>query len=191
MGRRGPAAERGAMLLLLLFLVAALGVLLAVAGRVWHTEMRRDKEAQLLFAGEEYRRALARYRDAAPPGQPKYPETLGQLLLDERGPVPVRHLRRLYRDPCTGRFEWGLVKEGGRIAGVYSLGEERPLKESGFAGLQAKFGGARSYADWRFLAGEIPPPAGPAGPSAAPPPTGSNSSASPAAPLNWSPPPGR
>lgn len=153
---RRPRGERGAALLLAMFLVAIMGVLLAVAGRVWHTDMQREREAQLLFAGAEYARALGRYAAATPPGMPSSPERLEQLLLDQRQPVPTRHLRRLYRDPITDSPDWGLVKSGDRIAGVYSLGAGVPLKQAGFPGATAEFAGAGSYAEWRFVPSTVP-----------------------------------
>jgi type II secretory pathway pseudopilin PulG len=141
--------NRGAILLLMLFAVAVVGILLAVAGPVWRTEMRRDKEAELLWVGQQYADAIASYQAAAAP--PQLPERLGQLLLDARQVNVVRHLRRLYRDPMTGGLEWGLVRDGaGRIAGVYSLGHGVPLKQGGFDAQQSAFAGAGSYADWKF-----------------------------------------
>jgi hypothetical protein len=141
------------MLLMLMFLVALMGVLLAVTGGLWHTAAMRDKEAQLLFVGGEYQRALARYKAATPSGMPAEPERLEQLLLDKRQQVPVRHLRQLYRDPLTDSIEWGLVKDGGRIAGVFSQGAGTPLKQDNFPWWAKGFAKARSYAAWQFLAG--------------------------------------
>ena len=46
-----------------LFAVALMGVLLAGLGEVWHTAVRRDKESELLFNGEQIRLALISYRD--------------------------------------------------------------------------------------------------------------------------------
>jgi type II secretory pathway pseudopilin PulG len=148
--------SRGAALLLTMFLVAVIGILLAVAGPVWRTEMQRDKEAELLWVGDEYARAIARYYAASPPPMLQYPEKLGQLLLDVRQPNTVRHLRRLYRDPLTGSSEWGLIKDGGgRVTGVYSLGKGMPLKQGGFEKAKAKFNDAKSYADWTFVAAPV------------------------------------
>lgn len=147
----GPRGNRGAALLLTMFLVAVMGIMLAVAGRAWRTDMQREREAQLLFAGGEYARALGRYAAATPPGLPALPESLEQLLLDQRQPSPMRHLRRLYRDPMTDGPEWGLIKSGDRIVGVYSLATGVPFKQAGFAGANAGFAGARRYADWRFV----------------------------------------
>lgn len=164
--------QRGAALLLTLFLVAVVGVLLAVAGRVWQTESRRAREAELLAVGAEFARALGRYRDATPNGTPEFPQRLEQLLDDRRQPVTTRHLRRLYRDPLTGSSEWGLVKDAaGRIAGVYSLAPGTPIRQDGFPPDHAAFAGAAGYADWRFVAVNAGPAvaaAVPAGPVAAP-----------------------
>ncbi len=64
----------------------------------------------------------------------------------------MRHLRRLYPDPITGKDEWGLVKaDDGGIAGVYSTSEAAPLKTGGFAVRDASFEGKTKYADWQFV----------------------------------------
>lgn len=148
--RSSSAACRGAMLLMVMFVVALMGILLAAAGTSWHMASRRDKEAQLLFVGAEFRRALASYRAATPPGMPALPERLDQLVLDNRQQVPLRHLRRIYRDPLTEGTEWGLVREGGRIIGVYSLGGGVPLRQGGFPAWATSFSNAANYAKWRF-----------------------------------------
>jgi type II secretory pathway pseudopilin PulG len=154
--RRRPLSARrcrGAMLLLVMFIIAVMGILLAVAGSVWHTRMQRDKEAELLWIGEQFSSALAGYYAAPSVQAHEYPRKLEQLLLDSRQPTVVRHLRRLYRDPFTGSVEWGLVKDGsGGITGVYSLGKGAPLKQGGFTKKTAKFGEARTYGDWIFVA---------------------------------------
>jgi type II secretory pathway pseudopilin PulG len=148
-GRRAKSRSRGAALLLTIFLVAVIGVMLTVAGRVWRTEMQREKEAQLLYVGGEIARAITRYHAAAK----QYPENLDQLLLDSRQQNTVRYLRRIYRDPLTGSKQWGLLKDvNGRITGVYSLGKGGPLKQAGFAKTRAQFKDAKSYADWTFVA---------------------------------------
>lgn len=140
------------MLLLTMFLIALVGILLSVAGPIWHTALQREKEADLLWIGGEYARAIAAYY-AAPAQAREYPQQLGQLLHDARHQNTVRHLRRLYRDPLTGSAEWGLIKDaGGRITGVYSLGKGTPLKQGGFDKKNARFNEARSFADWTFLA---------------------------------------
>jgi type II secretory pathway pseudopilin PulG len=122
---------------------------LALIGEVWHTSNVREKEAELLQVGNEYRRAIERYYLSGP--QRQYPKNLSDLIKDPRMPGTVRYLRRLYPDPITGRDEWGLVKSAdGGLAGVYSLSENPPLKVSGFALRDAAFEGKNKYSEWQF-----------------------------------------
>lgn len=140
---------RGFTYLTVLFLVAMMAGGLALIGEVWHTSNLREKEAELLHVGNEYRRAIERYYRS---GNGQYPKSLRDLIRDPRQPGMVRHLRRLYADPMTGKDEWGLVKSNdGGIAGVYSLSEAAPLKVAGFALRDASFEGKTRYADWQFV----------------------------------------
>jgi len=148
--------EKGFTLLGLLFLVAGLGIALAALGTTWHTAVQREKERELLFVGGEFRRAIAGYHGRTPATDKQYPESLEDLLADNRFPDKVRHLRRIYRDPLTGRTEWGLVKgEGERIVGVYSLSEAKPLKTGHFPAGYDEFAGAASYREWVFRADTV------------------------------------
>ncbi|MFZ1909200.1 MAG: type II secretion system protein [Burkholderiales bacterium] len=145
-------AQRGFTYIGVLILVAIMGVLLSLAGRVWHTEAVRGREAQLLFVGDQYREAIRRYAEATPAGAARYPRALSDLLLDARKPEVERYLRRLYADPITGGSEWGLVKApDGGIAGVYSLSDAKPLKQANFPPADAAFEGSGKYADWQFV----------------------------------------
>lgn len=141
--------QRGFTYLTVLFLVAMMAGGLALAGEVWHTSAMREKEADLLHIGNEYRKAIERYYLL---GARQYPKNLADLIKDPRQPGTVRHLRRLYPDPITGKDEWGLVKaDDGGIAGVYSTSEAAPLKTGGFAVRDASFEGKAKYADWQFV----------------------------------------
>jgi type II secretory pathway pseudopilin PulG len=142
---------RGFTYLGVLLIVAIVGVLLAIAGQAWHTQAIREREADLLWVGDQYRRAIARFYSGSP-GTARYPRELAELLEDPRRPDIQRYLRKLYPDPLTGRAEWGLVKAAdGGIAGVFSLSEDRPFKVSGFKLEYADFEGREKYSDWRFV----------------------------------------
>lgn len=141
----------------LLFVVALIGVALALAGETWSVRVKREREAELLFAGDQLRRALDSYR-AATPGRAQFPQSLDELLEDKRFPTIRRHLRRIYIDPMTGRPEWGLVKAGERIIGVHSLSTDAPLKRSNFSARDTNFAGAKEYRDWRFVVEQSAPP---------------------------------
>lgn len=144
------SGQRGFTYIGVLILVALAGVALAGAGELWSTESKRDKEAQLLFIGDEFRRAIGSYYEGSP-GAKQFPQRLEELLEDKRLPVMRRHLRRIYVDPMTGKPEWGLVKYGDRIIGVYSLSEAKPLKTANFRSEDDAFKGSGAYAEWRFV----------------------------------------
>ena len=142
--------QRGFGYLLVLFAVAALGLGLAGAGQVWHTVVQREKEAQLLFIGNQFRLALGSYYEHAPDGKKTFPLQLRDLVEDRRWPQPMRHLRRLYRDPLTGSTQWGLVLSGGQIVGVHSLSTDTPFRSGAFAQRDLRLQGASRYDEWVF-----------------------------------------
>lgn len=147
-----PRRQAGFTLLGLLFLVAGLGVALAAVGTVWETAARREKEVELLFIGDQYRRALESYYRASPEQAKRFPSSLTDLLSDNRFPNTVRHLRRLYRDPMNNGDEWGEIREGEEIVGVYSLAAGIPFKQAGFPKSYDDFDEKESYQEWIFLA---------------------------------------
>lgn len=145
----GRGRHSGYTYLLVLFLVAALGLVAAETGVVWQQATQREREADLLAIGVEFARALGSYRDASADGLP--PQDLMQLVEDRRSGVLVRHLRRVYRDPLTGQAEWGLEKAGGRIVGIYSLAPGIPIREHDLPDeIQATETRAERYAQWVF-----------------------------------------
>lgn len=152
-------------------MVAVMGVGLASVGNVWQTTAKREKEEELLFIGDEFRRAIASFYSQTPAGQvPRYPRSLDELVQDSRFPTPVHHLRRIYRDPITGSTDWGLVKTpDGGIQGVHSLSPAMPLKTSGFRDIDEDFAGKPRYDEWVFtplgsLTGASPGPSRPGPP---------------------------
>lgn len=150
----------------MLFAVTLMGISLMAVGELYATVARREKERELLFVGEQYARALRLYtRDNGG----VYPRELRALLGGDSDLQPRRWLRRLYRDPITGKAEWGLVKSPeGAIVGVYSLSEEQPLKTANFPDRLKEFADKTKYSEWKFIAGTPVPSAG----QPAAPPTG-------------------
>jgi len=146
-------ADRGFTYLGLLFGIALMSMVLAATAIVWSAQSRRDREAMLLFVGEEVAQAIASYHDRSPAGlPPSFPKTLQDLVDDKRWPVTRRHLRRVPIDPMTGSRDWGLVfMPEGAILGIYSQSGERPLKRSGFSAQREGFANAETYAGWRFV----------------------------------------
>ncbi len=159
----GERRQRGYGYLLLLFAVAALGLGLAQVGEAWSRIIHRAKENELLYRGADIARAIGRYRALTPEGGAAWPRSLDDLVEDRRFPFPVRHLRRVWRDPFTGEADWELVRGGGGIVGVRSRSELRPLRTHALpAELDPSAAHARRHADWLFrpqLHGAAPPPA--------------------------------
>ena len=153
-GRRTPAGARGFTYLGMLALLVLIGLLLGTAGEVASRTAQREREAQLLWVGHEYRTAIGRYwaRRRA------YPQTLEELLgtaplgTASSAPVLVRYLRQLYRDPMTNAADWVLVPApSGGIMGVSSRSKRAPLKTGNFDPDDQAFALASSYGDWQFL----------------------------------------
>ena len=96
-------SEAGYTLLVLTVLIAVLAVGLLVALPVWETQVRREKEAELLFRGRQYMEAVRLYT-LKNPG--RFPKTLNEL-------VEGRFLRRPFPDPMTKDGAWDLILQGG------------------------------------------------------------------------------
>jgi type II secretory pathway pseudopilin PulG len=151
-GGRRTRRSQGFAYLALLIAVAVAGAVLASIGELASHAQQREKEAELLFVGQQYRQAIAAYYERSPGGAKRYPQKLEDMLEDKRYPVAQRYLRRPYPDPVTGKSEWGLMEgPGGGIMGVYSLSETQPVKTGGFGKLDETFMDAARYADWRFF----------------------------------------
>jgi type II secretory pathway pseudopilin PulG len=147
--RRG---EAGYTYLLLLFAVAAMGLVAAGAAETWSTLSQRERERELLFVGNQYRVALGRYAAAVPDAALRYPEKLEDLLRDPRFPDTRRYLRQIYADPMSGKADWVLLRQGERIVGLHSRDSGQPFKRDGFDKGDEAFVGATRYSDWKFVA---------------------------------------
>ena len=89
----------------LLVALAIMAILLSVAMPVWRHEARREKEAELVFRGEQYARAVAlfRFKNANIPNA--FPPSIDSL-------VQGRYLRKKYKDPMTKDGEFVLIGVG-------------------------------------------------------------------------------
>ena len=76
----------------LLVAIGIMSIVMSMAMPAWRTLAKREKEAELLFRGQQYMRAIDLYQRQFPGAYPADLETL----------VEERFLRRAYPDPMTG-----------------------------------------------------------------------------------------
>lgn len=151
-GRLRQGRAHGFTYIGLLILVAIMGVVLATTGQVWSTAMRREKEQQLIFVGDQFRNAITRYYQNSLGQSSRYPMSLEDLLKDPHYLETRRYLRRIYPDPISNSMEWGVVQgPSGEILGVHSLSAEEPLKKSNFSLADQGLEGKMHYSDWVFM----------------------------------------
>ena len=102
----------------LLVSLSLMGLLLSMALPVWSQQARREREAELIFRGEQYARAIALYQRRQPGAFPSDLDTL----------VEGRYLRRKYGDPMRGDAEFRVLRQteqgapGGTAFGVSASG---------------------------------------------------------------------
>lgn len=136
-------------MVLVFVLITTLGASTLV--QMHHTQTQRDKEEQLLFVGDQFRRAIASYYNTIPPRTARsLPKSLDDLVDDDRFPTPIHHLRRIYPDPMTGRADWQLVREGSGIVGIRSQSNHATIKKQGFGKDYKQFEEKGIYSDWKF-----------------------------------------
>ena len=83
----------------LLVAIGAMGVLMSMILPVWSQSAKREREAELIFRGEQYARAITLYQRRYVGAHPPDLETL----------VDGRFLRRLYEDPMSEDGEFKVV----------------------------------------------------------------------------------
>jgi hypothetical protein len=146
-------AQAGVVLLIMMLFIFISSMAAGSMVRIYATDKQREREDDLLYCGDQYRKAIVSYSSLFPPGGIRtLPKSLNDLLSDERFPVPVQHIRKLCLDPMTGKLDWELVLLNGRIAGVHSRSMNSPLKKSNFPIIYTRFESAQTYEDWIFLA---------------------------------------
>lgn len=140
--------QRGFTYIGLLVAVAVLGLMLTLAARVWSTTEQREREAQLLFVGHAYRLAIGSYFASGH----HFPQSLQELLVDDRTPLARHHLRRLYPDPMTGHADWTLIltADGTGIMGIASSSKAAPIKRRNFGFDDRSFVDADCVCLWQF-----------------------------------------
>lgn len=145
-------ANLGFTYLGLLFFIAIMSITLAMAAALWSFAQQRETERELLFVGNQFRRAIGLYYERTPGTVKRYPRRLEDLLEDNRYVTIQRYLRDIYLDPVTGKANWGLIPApDGGIMGVYSKSEVKPVKTANFRWEDRSLDGQKSYSAWKFV----------------------------------------
>ena len=136
--RRDSRSEPGYAMAGLLVAIGIMSILMSVAMPAWRTLAKREKEAELLFRGQQYMRAIDLYQRRFPGA---YPTDL-EMLVEER------FLRRLYPDPMTGE-PFRILTQGSAAAAAGETaaeagGDGRPLDERSRRAAENVFSAARS-----------------------------------------------
>lgn len=99
---RGEARseEAGYTLVALMVAISVMAIFLGVAVQTWTFQMRREKEAELIFRGEQYVEAIRLFKKK----YGRYPMSLKEIW--EAKP---RVIRKKWKDPITDSYNWGLV----------------------------------------------------------------------------------
>ncbi|HEX5126865.1 MAG TPA: hypothetical protein VFW00_08995, partial [Rhodocyclaceae bacterium] len=92
---------------------------------------------------------------------------MDDLIEDKRFPFPVRHLRRIYRDPMTRRADWETTVVQGGIVAIHSRSHATPLRQNvpDYVTFQPADADKATYADWIFARKTISSEANPPVPS--------------------------
>ncbi len=109
--RRRSSGQAGYTLALVMVMASVLLVALSEAALNWRTAVKREREEELIFRGEQYQRALilwyAHWSRTLGTPQVAYPSTVEALLNTNN----KRFLRQPWTDPVTNE-EWRLIKVG-------------------------------------------------------------------------------
>jgi type II secretory pathway pseudopilin PulG len=180
--------ERGYAMAALLIALAVMAIVMSVAMPVWRHEAQREKEAELIFRGEQYARAIALFRFKNAQNPTLLPPSIDVL-------VDGRFLRKKYKDPMTKDGEFVPVQFGQQTPGAPGRqGQGQPgqppagrgafpppqpplqpqqpggqtMAIGGIAGVRSKsqetsirsYRGQTRYDQWLFLATNTPRPGG-------------------------------
>ena len=109
--RHRNGGEAGYTLALVMVMASVLLVALSEAALNWQTAVKREREEELIFRGEQYQRALilwyAHWSRTLGTPQVAYPSTVEALLNTNN----KRFLRQPWTDPVTNE-EWRFIKVG-------------------------------------------------------------------------------
>ena len=144
-------SERGYTLLALIVAIAVMSILMAAAVPIWSHLMKREREKELLFRGNQYIEAIDRFY-----------RKFGRLPLQLEELAKTKCIRKLYPEPMIKDGKWQLIYfQGGaqqarrRLPGGES---DQPLATGSIIGVVSKsseksimsYQGKNHYNQWKF-----------------------------------------
>jgi type II secretory pathway pseudopilin PulG len=100
MTRPERTCEAGYTLVMFVFIIAVMSIAMGVAVQTAEFQMRREREAELIFRGQQFVEAIRLYKVK----YGRYPMQLKEIY--EAKP---RVLRKRWKDPITDSENWGLI----------------------------------------------------------------------------------
>ncbi len=104
------SSQGGFTMVAVLVALAVLSIMMGVAVQTVTFQMRREKEAELIFRGRQYVEAIRLYRQK----YGRFPNSLKEIW-----DAKPRVIRKMWKDPITDSWYWGLIHpgQGGRRIG--------------------------------------------------------------------------
>ena len=127
-------AEAGYSMVVLIVAITVLNILVAAMLPLWSTQIRREKEEELIFRGFQYAEAIRVFQKN---NNGQYPTQLEQLIK-----VKPRCIRQLWKDPMTEDGKWGLI-----LAGQPDPNQGQQGQQGQQGGLQGQKGGQSTEED--------------------------------------------
>lgn len=97
------SCDEGYTLVVLVMIIAVMAIMMAVAVQIVSFQMKREREAELIFRGKQYVEAIRLYKQ-------KYGRN--PMQMKELWEADPRVLRQRWIDPITNSDKWGLVFMG-------------------------------------------------------------------------------
>ena len=143
MGAHGRAprrsGEQGYLMVALLVSMSIMAIMMGAALPAWHTMAQREKEAELVFRGEQIARAMGLYQRRVANAQVPSIDFL----------VEQRYLRKKYKDPITNDDFDVVTSAGGGVLGEIQQLQSAIQQASGRAGGSAQSATASAAAQGR------------------------------------------
>ena len=145
-GERGRfrGNDAGFSLPAMLVLIAAIGCAATGADLTSRYRVAREKEAELIFRGLAYIRAIKSfYLAEKEPLKRRLPRDMEELENDPRA-AHRRHIRKLYKDPLNGG-DFRILKGSGGVVGVASSSTARVFRRTRISDEAPFAGGVERY----------------------------------------------